>query len=134
MAAPEATNRVFVYGTLKPGRRNWQHLLAGRIEHYRPAVIRGRLLDLPLGYPAAVSGTDWVHGYLLELPQPELVAEIDRLEGYRPDRPETEQYYRRYRVPCFDPDGRPLGQAFAYFMEPGQASRLGGEPIPLGVW
>lgn len=134
MASAEGSIRVFVYGTLKPGFRNARRLLAGRIDSYRAAAIRGRLLDLPLGYPAAVPGEGWIHGYLLELLRPELLTEIDQLEGYRPHRPEAEQHYRRHRVPCFGPEGEPLGPAFAYFMDPGYAARLGGEPVAGGSW
>jgi gamma-glutamylcyclotransferase (GGCT)/AIG2-like uncharacterized protein YtfP len=42
--------RVFVYGTLQSGQRNHQRYCQGVIS-IEPATVRGRLYDLPQGYP-----------------------------------------------------------------------------------
>jgi gamma-glutamylcyclotransferase (GGCT)/AIG2-like uncharacterized protein YtfP len=126
--------RVFVYGTLKPGHGNWDRLLRGRVRPPQAARVAGELLHLPVGYPTAVAGTGWVHGYLVQVPDAELLRAIDRLEGYDPHRPAAQQHYRRRRVPCYSRQGAPLGRVFAYFMERQQAEALGGEPVPDGIW
>jgi gamma-glutamylcyclotransferase (GGCT)/AIG2-like uncharacterized protein YtfP len=51
------TERLFVYGTLAPGRPN-AHMLADVPGRWQPAVVRGRLLaegwGAAIGYPAIV--------------------------------------------------------------------------------
>lgn len=44
---------VFVYGTLKRGQRNHERFCRGVLT-VREATVRGRLYDLPYGYPAVV--------------------------------------------------------------------------------
>ncbi len=126
--------RVFVYGTLKPGQRNWNRLLSGRVHRFQTARIRGRLYTLRLGFPAAVPADDWIQGYLLGLPDSELLDRIDALEGFRPDRPARHNRYRRAVTPCFSPTGAPLGRAYAYFMDTDTAEALGGRPLLDGIW
>ncbi|MFP4561411.1 MAG: gamma-glutamylcyclotransferase [Thiohalorhabdus sp.] len=125
--------RIFVYGTLKPGHANWERALGGRVEHWRPARVRGRLFDLPLGFPAAVRGPGWIHGCLLHLP-PEYLPVVDAIEGYAPDRRPECNTYQRLEVPAFSPEGIPLGRAQAYFMDEEPVRRLGGTGLPGGQW
>jgi gamma-glutamylcyclotransferase (GGCT)/AIG2-like uncharacterized protein YtfP len=51
------THRLFVYGTLAPGRSN-AHMLADVPGHWEPATVAGRLIDggwaAALGYPGIV--------------------------------------------------------------------------------
>lgn len=42
--------RLFVYGTLKQGQRNFPHYCGGVLA-VQPACVLGRLYDLPYGYP-----------------------------------------------------------------------------------
>jgi gamma-glutamylcyclotransferase (GGCT)/AIG2-like uncharacterized protein YtfP len=44
---------VFVYGTLKRGQRNHERFCRGALA-MRYATVRGRLYDLPFGFPALV--------------------------------------------------------------------------------
>ena len=44
---------IFVYGTLKRGQRNHERFCRGALAA-REATVRGRLYDLPHGYPALV--------------------------------------------------------------------------------
>ncbi|MDQ3638066.1 MAG: gamma-glutamylcyclotransferase, partial [Actinomycetota bacterium] len=44
---------VFVYGTLKRGQRNHERFCRGVLA-VREATVRGRLYDLPFGFPALV--------------------------------------------------------------------------------
>ena len=45
--------KVFVYGTLKKGQRNHEHFCRG-FASAREATVRGRLYDLPYGFPALI--------------------------------------------------------------------------------
>ncbi|HMS88863.1 MAG TPA: gamma-glutamylcyclotransferase [Acidimicrobiales bacterium] len=45
--------RLFVYGTLLPGRLRWPLLAPFAVAH-RPATVRGRLFDSGRGWPVAV--------------------------------------------------------------------------------
>lgn len=106
---------VFVYGTLKPGGHYWPRFCEGKVARSQPAKIHGELYDLHVGYPGLrLRGQDWVHGYLLELKEPVHLDGLDYLEGYAPDRPESENEYNRFRVPCYDESGQLLGEVWAY--------------------
>lgn len=106
---------VFVYGTLKPGGHYWPQFCEGKVARHRPAKIHGELYDLHVGYPGLrLRGQNWVHGYLLELKEPVHLDGLDYLEGYAPVRPESENEYKRVRVPCYDESGQPLGEVWAY--------------------
>jgi gamma-glutamylcyclotransferase (GGCT)/AIG2-like uncharacterized protein YtfP len=80
-------NRLFVYGTLAPGRPN-EHVLANVTGHWEPAVVKGTLFDegwgAMAGYPGIVpdENGEEVNGFVftsLEL-QDHLVR-LDEFEG-----------------------------------------------------
>ncbi|MCQ4082018.1 gamma-glutamylcyclotransferase [Streptomyces sp. RB6PN25] len=83
----------FVYGTLRPGERNHDRVLRGRVASVEAAVLPGTLLFDGPGYPYAVDdprGAGRVHGELVEpLPEAydEVLADLDRLEEYVPGAP-----------------------------------------------
>jgi gamma-glutamylcyclotransferase (GGCT)/AIG2-like uncharacterized protein YtfP len=52
--------RLFVYGTLQPGRLRWPFLEPYAIGH-RPAIVSGRIYDSGRGWPAAVFGRAGAH-------------------------------------------------------------------------
>jgi gamma-glutamylcyclotransferase (GGCT)/AIG2-like uncharacterized protein YtfP len=59
--------RLFVYGTLMPGRLRWP-MLAPFASGHRPAAVSGRLYDSGHGWPVAVFGGDGViPGVLVDL-------------------------------------------------------------------
>jgi gamma-glutamylcyclotransferase (GGCT)/AIG2-like uncharacterized protein YtfP len=85
------TIRLFVYGTLAPGRHAWPVLARWATGVPRPDTVAGILYDTGRGYPAAVfggagaGGADGVvHGYVVDL-DPEraraALAALDRYEG-----------------------------------------------------
>jgi gamma-glutamylcyclotransferase (GGCT)/AIG2-like uncharacterized protein YtfP len=117
---------VFFYGTLmtafnRPGRQ--------RVDRHLAFVGRGSigaaLFDLGI-YPAAVPASDGrVWGELYEVLQPSLVLpELDELEGYSADEPESSLYNRiKTRVTLYD--GSTV-DAWAYFYNAplGRAPRI----------
>jgi len=126
--------RVFVYGTLKPGEANYDYL-QGKTFSVCDAVTKGHLYHLPtLGYPALIPGTGTVYGSLLHFIDPEILAHLDALEGYAPDRPARENEYQRQQLAVYSLNGAPLGQAWGYVMTPEHVKELGGILLPSGWW
>lgn len=81
-----SSDRLFVYGTLKPDQSRWLSL-APFVDPLEPAVaaeVDGQLWATPWGWPALTTGTGTVRGVLLTL-QRDLVddalARLDEIEG-----------------------------------------------------
>lgn len=126
---------VFVYGTLMPGGHYWESHCQGKGRNLGAARVRGRLYDLHCGYPGLrLGGDSWVSGYILEITSKEAFKKIDELEGYDPARPPEENEYIRLLEPCFDPEGRPLGQAWTYEITESELKRCGGRLVESGIW
>jgi gamma-glutamylcyclotransferase (GGCT)/AIG2-like uncharacterized protein YtfP len=88
--------RLFVYGTLAPGRRN-EHVLAGVPGVWEPATVIGTLREegwgASLGYPGIVLDErgEAVKGYLFTSERlGELWARLDAFEGDGYERVRTE--------------------------------------------
>lgn len=126
--------RVFVYGTLKPGEVNYRHLCDGRIHRSLPAIAPGDLYDLPVGYPALTPGTGDVQGYVLEFDDEALLAALDDLEAYDPQRSPAENLYNRIEAAVVDAQRRPLGTVWLYQMTVELAQAMGGVKVEDGVW
>jgi gamma-glutamylcyclotransferase (GGCT)/AIG2-like uncharacterized protein YtfP len=126
--------RVFVYGTLKPGEIYYQQLCDGKISDTQPAITQGDLYSLPMGYPAMTFGQQWVHGYVLTFSEPQLLAQLDELEGYHPDRPLDQNDYVRVTIEALHPHGLELGTTWAYVMNKHQCQQQQGTLIPNGRW
>ena len=82
------TDRLFVYGTLAPGRPN-EHVLAGIAGRWEPASVRGILLQegwgAAAGYPGIIldeAGGE-VRGFILT--SEELTAHWARLDAFEGD-------------------------------------------------
>jgi gamma-glutamylcyclotransferase (GGCT)/AIG2-like uncharacterized protein YtfP len=126
--------KVFVYGTLKPGYANYQAYCRDCTVAEQPAMVRGTLFDLPVGYPALISGKDWVKGHLLSFADDAVLVGLDELEDYQGDRPIYENLYQREWVEVFNDDGRSQGWAWAYFMSLEKVEKYGGVKVSTGVW
>lgn len=126
--------RVFVYGTLKPGQSNWSAYCGDRTVNIQSAKVRGRLFDLPMGYPSMVVSKDWVKGYLLSFTNDTVLTDLDRLEDYHSDHPSHKNEYQREWVEVFDKEERSQGFAWAYFMSLEQVEQYGGIWVKDGEW
>ncbi len=145
---------VFVYGTLKRGQRN--HVYCHGARFVRDATVRGRLYDLPSGYPALVvphedvraAGTadpqrdvreaQGLNHQPQEMKGPEVFGELytfddaarlralDRLEGFEPGNPFGP--YRRVLLPARAADA---GIVLAWVYVAGEAC---GTHLPAGRW
>lgn len=114
MSLPHDEKRLFVYGSLMHGRHNHQKNLEGAVISRVRARIRGSVYHMTeKGYPALVSGGDWVHGELLALR--DFVQRVDLLDEFEeyfgPEDPRNE--YERMAVQVYPEDGEPE-EAYAY--------------------
>ncbi len=126
--------KVFVYGTLKPGECNYLRYCEGKVVDACPAIARGQLFALPIGYPAMVVGEGNVCGFLLYFAQEDILDDLDRLEDYHPLREPTQNEYQRQEIAIFDLNFQSLGTAWAYFMLPDRVRSLGGIWLRDGTW
>ena len=131
---PKLNLKVFVYGTLKPEEANYPRYCDGWVILQQPAYTQGILYDLPFGYPAMTEGENKVKGILLTFKDRSILNNLDRLEGYQPDRsPDLNEYYRRL-VPVYDLSDRLIDEAYAYFMTSEQIQRYGGKIVKSNWW
>lgn len=119
--------RVFVYGTLKRGERNYP-LVESLVVRVLPGYVEGyRLLHLaegpgrPYPYPGMVPGKGRVYGEVLFLPE-EALALLDELE-------EEGVEYRRVRVLVETEEGPLPAWTYLYL-----GDLEGAIPLPQGVW
>jgi gamma-glutamylcyclotransferase (GGCT)/AIG2-like uncharacterized protein YtfP len=138
-----APTQLFVYGTLKPGYRPYQHFCAATVITVQAAIVQGQLYHLPLGYPAlTLAGSQPVYGYALTFANDEILARLDdyeqhdprQLAQYLPESALASCNYVRQWVDLLDFQQLPLGQAWAYVMTVEQVDRLQGQLLPTGIW
>jgi gamma-glutamylcyclotransferase (GGCT)/AIG2-like uncharacterized protein YtfP len=129
----------FVYGTLRPGEVNHGLLLRGRTRAEEPALLPDAVLYAGPGYPYAVHAPGGTVTGDLVTAHPwaydALLAELDRLEEYRPGDPHT-LYERVERATVVRAAGGPPVRAWVYLAGPVVAAglRACGELIEGGDW
>jgi gamma-glutamylcyclotransferase (GGCT)/AIG2-like uncharacterized protein YtfP len=127
--------KVFAYGTLKPGGHYWPEFCEGKVISQHSAKIRGQLYDLHVGYPGLLLRKDgWVHGYILEFGKNRDLDCLDYLEGYAPNRPESQNEYNRLTVTCYDLNEKALGVAWTYEMTAATFAKHQVTRIKSGNW
>lgn len=103
---------IFVYGTLKPGEPNYLRYLTGQTAREQPAWLVEAALFTEGPYPFLVTTpdlvtpTDVVQGVLITLRPPVydlVMADLDRLEGFVEDSPQT--LYQRVALEVNTPSG-----------------------------
>lgn len=133
--------QMFVYGTLQPGEINYG-VCAEAVVEARPAIVRGHLYHLPMGYPALTLETQTVRGFLLTFANPGIVQRLDEFERHDPivlqryvTSETSQQYeYERGLIQVFDLEGRSLGTAWSYLMTIEQIQKIGGIPVSAQQW
>jgi gamma-glutamylcyclotransferase (GGCT)/AIG2-like uncharacterized protein YtfP len=126
---------VFVYGTLKPGESNFAHYCYNKVITSHRAYIRGDLYHFPaLGYPGVIEGIRKVHGFVLTFSDAAILAALDELEDYQPDREPAKNDYTRQLVLTYTPKGIASIPAWAYFMTLDRVHQWGGILLPDGWW
>ena len=94
----DPVSHLLCYGTLMKGESNHRRFCADVLT-IEPAVIVGKLYDLPMGFPAMIEADDGqVFGEAMTfLNLDATLREIDRLEGFWPDDPDGSLYRRVIR-------------------------------------
>lgn len=114
---PARAELLFTYGTLMRGYA-LHPVLARGATFLGEARVRGRLLDLGR-YPGLVDGSGTVRGELYRIDDPELLAAIDREEGYN--------FQRRRAMVTLVAGGRRQAWLYRY-----RGPRARATPIPDG--
>lgn len=93
---------VFVYGTLRPGEKNYPAYLQGNTVRELPASVAGELhFAAEGGYPYLIAGAGTVQGELITLDPGRYAAilrRLDELEEYDPGNEPGSVYLRRRAV------------------------------------
>lgn len=78
------SGKIFVYGSLMEGFFNCHKYIDGKIIDRKPARTKGKLYHLNnKGYPAMVSGNDYVYGELITICDfKATIIELDKLEKF----------------------------------------------------
>ncbi|MCL2933367.1 MAG: gamma-glutamylcyclotransferase [Trichodesmium sp. MAG_R03] len=126
--------QVFVYGTLKPGEVNYQFYCAKYVVEFFPAVAKGLLYKLPIGYPAMTRGDSNVHGFVLSFKNPKVLLELDKLEDYHPECPPEKNEYQRQSINTFSSDKKYIYRVWSYLMSPEKVELLGAQILLDGFW
>lgn len=94
---------IFVYGTLRRGFHNYNALLADKISKCYDATIEGELYEAYKdSFPSLVDGDKLVKGELMyidefEAEYEDVMASLDRLEGYMEHNEKDSMYIRQKR-------------------------------------
>lgn len=121
---------VFVYGTLRPGEKNYSSYLGGKTIREVSATAEGILhfVKSDGGYPYVVSGAGVVHGELIEINPPfyaETLRSLDKLEEYDP-ADEGKSLYLRRRTTVHLYDGGTADAWIYYWNRPEAGERIEG--------
>lgn len=128
---------IFIYGTLLPHEHN--HALFGRhIAKIEPAIFRGgSLLDCG-AYPVLLEGAiSEVWGVLVTIKPSAyqtILAKLDRLEGYNPQRPSAGFYRRELRSVWLGEETATPIQAHIYIGNPHFIRHRSLSLVPNGRW
>ncbi|MFE0458365.1 gamma-glutamylcyclotransferase family protein [Kitasatospora sp. NPDC058965] len=128
---------LFVYGTLRPGRRNHHRYLGAHAVAARPAALPGAALHAGPGFPYALPDPGrTVLGDLITVrpaAHAQVLAALDRLEECRP---EGDGLYVRERLAVTALDTGERLDAWVYLAGPAVAAELAAHPalIESGDW
>jgi gamma-glutamylcyclotransferase (GGCT)/AIG2-like uncharacterized protein YtfP len=126
---------VFVYGTLKPGAANFDRYCGTEVVSIYRAYIYGQLYDLPsFGYPGAIHGNSKIQGFVLRFADDRILAQLDVLEDYEPQRDPAANDYNREAIAAYISDRVVDPAVWAYFINPARLHGWGGVRIADGWW
>jgi len=127
--------KIFVYGTLKPGEVNYPVYCEGKVIEAIRTFTWGQLFHLPSrGYPAMIPGDQRVEGFLLTFVDETVLEHLDQLEDYHPLRSPQDNEYERQRTLIYTLAGKPLEEAWTYWMTWEKVQQLQGIFLPSGWW
>jgi gamma-glutamylcyclotransferase (GGCT)/AIG2-like uncharacterized protein YtfP len=108
------TDLVFFYGTLMSGfKRPGRQRLDAKLTPVGRGSIQAALFDVGL-YPAAIPASDAVvQGEVHRMSDESVLRDLDEIEGFRPEQPDS-SLYTRLETPVTFPGGR-TENAWTYF-------------------
>ena len=126
-------DHLFAYGTLQPGRAPTKIArVAAKLRPVGEGFVRGVLYDLG-GYPGAVAdpaAKSKIAGTVMELPEDkEILARLDKYEGFDPQSPATSEYIRERQVVELKTGGTVDCWFYRYNPKPRDSDR-----VESGVW
>jgi len=120
-------NRLFVYGTLRPGRAPAE--IADVVDALRPVgkgTIQGKLYDFG-DYPGVVlndEANEEIHGEVVDLPRdPALLARLDEYEQFYPHDPDRSLFQRLQTTVTLRDGSHELCWVYVYNRDPHAQSR-----------
>ena len=134
MNSQQSEIRVFVYGTLKPGKFNYLAYCQGKTIAEIPAYTKGQLYHLLPGYPAMTRGNNRVEGYLLSFSDGSILQSLDNLEDYCETRASELNDYYRQQLPIYSLSDQSLGMAWCYLMTPEKIGEFQGQLLKNYSW
>lgn len=126
--------KVFVYGTLKPSGKYYKIYCQGKTIEERKCWAKGKLFDLPVGYPGMTEGDEKVYGYLLSFASYKELNNLDKLEGYTGIENSPLNEYERRKIMVYNDDNKPIDEVWCYFMPEKKIQELNGVFLPSGWW
>lgn len=123
-----------MYGTLKPGERNYPYYCEGKTLQEQEAYTYGQLFHLSLGYPGLLEGKGKVQGILLTFADESVLDSLDELEDYSSMRAPDQNEYQRKRIPVYSLDDKFLGEVWGYVMTSDKIQQYQGKPVISGCW
>src|SRR5258708_23736928 len=134
---------IFVYGTLRPGQENYDRFVLGKTAREVSAMLPDDAMFVLDGYPCITEDTgagDVIGDVLYLLPElsPEVLAALDRLEGYTPGDASSPYLRVRRRVRTGEGNGgEPPRTSLAWVYVAGKPALLrrpACDPVPGGDW
>lgn len=123
-----------MYGTLKPGERNYPYYCKGKTLQEQEAYTYGQLFHLSLGYPGLMEGERKVKGILLTFGDQSVLDRLDELEDYHPMRSPEQNEYQRKQIPVYSFNDEFLGEVWGYVMTSDKIQQYQGKPVISGCW
>lgn len=123
-----------MYGTLKPGERNYPYYCEGKTLQEQSAYTYGQLFHLSLGYPGLLEGEGKTKGILLTFASSTALVSLDELEDYSPMRSPEQNAYQRKKIPVYSFCDEFIGEAWGYVMTYEKIQQYQGKPVLSGYW
>ncbi|HBF77810.1 MAG TPA: gamma-glutamylcyclotransferase [Clostridiaceae bacterium] len=129
-------NRIFVYGTLMEGFRNYNKYLKGHVLGHEKSYVYGKLYHLKnKNCPALVDGNDIVYGEIMTFTDDEngsILKTMDSMEEYFEDQDEV--MYLRNNIKVYHMNGKSEMLPAYIFINTKMLNERESEYIKLGDW
>ena len=110
-------SKIFVYGTLLTGCRNYERYLKDHVFSVQEAYVKGVLYTIKgKDYPALLQGDRLIRGEILDI-DPSLLPILDDLEGYYGENDPRNEYIK-IESTIYDQSKRILACLPVYFYNP----------------